>query len=82
MASGACRTKYLFPNVPGMGHSSGAYLLGVRFPDLLQKLGLNLKLLWRDPHYSLTTANDAWLLASPLSSGCSCNGAAVSGALL
>lgn len=55
MIGGACRTEYPFPKVPGLGHSSGAYLLGVMPPELLRKLGLDLPLVRRDPHYFLPT---------------------------
>jgi phytoene dehydrogenase-like protein len=55
VVGGACRTEHPFPKVPGLAHSSGAYLLGVMPPELLQKLGLKLRLLRRDPHYFLPT---------------------------
>ncbi|KAF6257861.1 hypothetical protein COO60DRAFT_1522022, partial [Scenedesmus sp. NREL 46B-D3] len=29
IVGGACRTEYPFAKVPGLGHSTGAYLLGV-----------------------------------------------------
>ena len=57
MVGGACRTEYPFPRVPGLGHSSGAYLLGVFPPELLRKLGLELPLVRRDPHYFLPTTD-------------------------
>lgn len=36
VVGGACRTEYPFPKVPGLGHSTGAYLLGVMPPELVQ----------------------------------------------
>lgn len=36
MVGGACRTEYPFSKVPGLGHSTGAYLLGVMPPELIQ----------------------------------------------
>ena len=36
VVGGACRTEYPFPKVPGLGHSTGAYLLGVMPPELMQ----------------------------------------------
>lgn len=36
IVGGACRTEYPFPKVPGLGHSTGAYLLGVMPPELIQ----------------------------------------------
>src|SRR5436190_6621762 len=48
---GACRTEEPFARVPGLRHSTGAYLLGLMPPELIQKLGIELPLLRRDPHY-------------------------------
>lgn len=62
VVGGACRTEYPFPKVPGLGHSTGAYLLGVMPPELVQVLGLKLPLKRRDPHYFLPTTGDRYLL--------------------
>lgn len=62
VVGGACRTEYPFPKVPGLGHSSGAYLLGVMPPELMRSLGLNVRTLKRDPHYFLPTTGDRYLL--------------------
>lgn len=59
---GACRTEYPFPRVPGLGHSTGAYLLGVMPPELIQVLGISLPLKRRDPHYFLPTTGKRYLL--------------------
>lgn len=59
---GACRTEYPFPNAPGVGQSTGAYLLGLMPPELIAKLGISLPLLLRDPHYFLPTTGDRHLL--------------------
>ena len=52
---GATRTERPFPKVPGLGHSTGSYLLGLMPPELVEKLGVTLPTLRRDPHYFLPT---------------------------
>jgi len=59
---GACKTEYPFPKAPGLGQSTGAYLLGVMPPELLTKLGISLPLKVRDPHYFLPTTDGRYLL--------------------
>ena len=59
---GACKTEYPFAAAPGLGTSTGAYLLGVMPPELIKLLGLRLPLLRRDPHYFLPTTDDKYLL--------------------
>ena len=59
---GACKTEYPFAAAPGLGTSTGAYLLGVMPPELIKLLGLRLPLLRRDPHYFLPTTDDRYLL--------------------
>ena len=59
---GACRTEYPFAAAPKLGASTGAYLLGPMPPELLESLGLNLKLLRRDPYYFLPTRGKRSLL--------------------
>lgn len=59
---GAARTEYPFKKAPELGHSTGAYLLGVMPPELIAELGLNIKLVRRDPHYFLPTLEDKYLL--------------------
>src|SRR5258708_6030758 len=58
----AAKTEYPFPKAPGLGISSGAYLLGLAPPELLAELGLTLPLIRRDPHYFLPTTGDRFLL--------------------
>jgi phytoene dehydrogenase-like protein len=56
VAGGACRTEHPFPKVPGLGQSTGAYLLGVMPPELFRLLGLEdagVRPIRRDPHYFL-----------------------------
>jgi phytoene dehydrogenase-like protein len=59
---GATRTEYPFARAPGLGASSGAYLLGVMPPELLRTLGLRLPLRRRDPHYFLPTTDRRYVL--------------------
>src|SRR5688572_14478593 len=53
VVGGAARTEHPFQAVPGLGQSTGAYLLGLMPPELIATLGLDLPLLRRDPHYAL-----------------------------
>ncbi|KAK9820319.1 hypothetical protein WJX72_008932 [[Myrmecia] bisecta] len=62
MVGGACKTEYPFSKVPGLGTSTGAYLLGVMPPELISVLGLNIPLRRRDPHYFLPTTGSKYLL--------------------
>lgn len=62
VVGGACRTEYPFAKAPGLGQSTGAYLLGVMPPELLRKLDVTVPLIRRDPHYFLPTTGDAHLL--------------------
>jgi phytoene dehydrogenase-like protein len=59
---GAAKTERPFQKAPGLGTSTGAYLLGVMPPELIAKLGLKLTLLRRDPHYFLPTTGKRYLL--------------------
>lgn len=59
---GAVRTEFPYARVPGLGQSTGAYLLGVMPPELVAKLGLSVKLLRRNPHYFLPTLDSGYLL--------------------
>jgi phytoene dehydrogenase-like protein len=62
MVGGAVKTEFPFPKAPQLGTSTGAYLLGLMQPELLQKLGLDLPLRRRDPHYFLPTTGQKYLL--------------------
>lgn len=59
---GACRTEKPFKTAPNLGTSTGAYLLGLMPPELLQKLNINLPTIRRDPHYFLPTTDNKYLL--------------------
>ncbi|HYP97028.1 MAG TPA: NAD(P)/FAD-dependent oxidoreductase [Polyangiaceae bacterium] len=59
---GATRTEYPFAQAPDLPHSTGAYLLGLMPPELLQKLELELPVLRRDPHYFLPRQQQGYLL--------------------
>lgn len=58
---GACRTEYPFSKVPGLGSSTGAYLLGLFPPELLQ-VGLPILLRQRSSLENCTTAEAGLLL--------------------
>ncbi|MCA2215187.1 phytoene desaturase family protein [Jidongwangia harbinensis] len=55
---GATRTERPFAKVPGLGQSTGSYLLGLMPPELLRTLDLDIPVLRRDPHYFLPTPGD------------------------
>jgi phytoene dehydrogenase-like protein len=59
---GACKTEKPFVHAPDLAASTGAYLLGLMPPELIAKLGLDLPILRRDPHYFLPTTGDKYLL--------------------
>ncbi len=59
---GAVRTERPFTKVPQLATSTGAYLLGLMPPELPQKLGIDLPLVRRDPHYFLPTTGNRYLL--------------------
>ena len=59
---GATRTEFPFARAPELPHSTGAYLLGLMPPELLQKLGLEIPVLRRDPHYFLPRESEGYLL--------------------
>jgi phytoene dehydrogenase-like protein len=52
---GATRTERPFAEAPGLGQSTGSYLLGLMPPELLRTLDLDIPVLRRDPHYFLPT---------------------------
>ncbi|GLY94671.1 NAD(P)/FAD-dependent oxidoreductase [Actinoplanes sp. NBRC 103695] len=56
---GATRTEHPFPRVPGLGQSTGSYLLGLMPPELLRILDVDIPVLRRDPHYFLPTPGPA-----------------------
>ena len=56
---GAARTERPFAKVPGLGQSTGSYLLGLMPPELLRTLDVDIPVLRRDPHYFLPTPGPA-----------------------
>src|SRR5690606_1038925 len=62
VGGGAVRTERPFAKAPELSTSTGAYLLGLMQPDLLERLELRLPLLRRDPHYFLPTTDGRYLL--------------------
>lgn len=62
VVGGAVRTEHVFPKAPGLATSTGAYLLGLMQPELLERLQIDLPLLRRDPHYFLPTTDGRYLL--------------------
>lgn len=62
VVGGAARTERPFARAPGLSISTGAYLLGLMPPELLQILGVELPLIRRDPHYFLPTTDGRYLL--------------------
>lgn len=61
---GACKTEKPFEKAPNLRQSTGAYLLGLVPPEIIEILDLDIKYLRRDPHYFLPTTRDAYLLFS------------------
>jgi phytoene dehydrogenase-like protein len=59
---GACKTETPFARAPTLATSTGAYLLGLMPPELMSKLGLELPIVRRDPHYFLPTTGKRYLL--------------------
>jgi len=62
VVGGAVRTERPFAKAPNLPTSTGAYLLGLMPPELLQALGIELPLIRRDPHYFLPTTGDRYLM--------------------
>lgn len=62
IVGGACRTEHPFAKAPALAASTGAYLLGLMPPELIQTLQLDLPLVRRDPHYFLPTHDGRALL--------------------
>src|SRR3954463_1738321 len=62
VVGGAAKTERPFARAPGLSTSTGAYLLGLMPPELIQKLGVDIPVLRRDPHYFLPTTGKRYLL--------------------
>src|SRR5690349_19965537 len=56
---GATRTERPFKAAPGLGQSTGSYLLGLTPPELLATLDVDIPALRRDPLYFLPTPGPA-----------------------
>jgi phytoene dehydrogenase-like protein len=59
---GCVRTEHPFSKVPGMGASTGAYLLGLMPPELMQKLGIEIPYVPRDPYSFVPNTKTGYLL--------------------
>ena len=59
---GAVRTERPFKKAPDLGISTGAYLLGLMPPELLRRLGIDIPMRRRDPHYFLPTTDNRYLM--------------------
>jgi phytoene dehydrogenase-like protein len=59
---GAAKTEKPFAKAPDLATSTGAYLLGLMPPELIAKMGVDIPLLRRDPHYFLPTTDRRYLL--------------------
>ena len=62
IVGGAARSERPFRNAPGLTASTGAYLLGLLQPELLQITGVDLPLKRRDPYYFLPRRDRGYLL--------------------
>ncbi len=62
LIGGATRTEQPFTKAPDLRVSSGAYLLGVMPPEIMETLGAKITTLRRDPHYFLPTLDGRYLL--------------------
>lgn len=62
VVGGACRTEFPFAKAPGLGASTGAYLLGLMPPELLEDLDVVVPRMRRDPHYFMPTHDGRSLL--------------------
>ena len=59
---GAARSERPFRNAPNLTATTGAYLLGLMPPELLQITGVDLPLKRRDPYYFLPRRDGGYLL--------------------
>src|SRR5262249_2633855 len=62
MVGGAAKTERPFTKVPGLATSTGAYLLGLMPPELMARLGVEIPVIRRDPHYFLPTTDNRYLV--------------------
>ncbi|MGZ3408137.1 MAG: phytoene desaturase family protein, partial [Polyangia bacterium] len=59
---GAVRTERPFKKAPGLATSTGAYLLGLMPPEIMEATGVKIPVMRRDPHYFLPTTEKRYLL--------------------
>ncbi|MBI2712589.1 MAG: NAD(P)/FAD-dependent oxidoreductase [Bdellovibrio sp.] len=59
---GAVRTERPFPKAPNLATSTGAYLLGVMPPEVIERTGAKIRLIRRNPHYFLPTTDHRYIL--------------------
>lgn len=62
VVGGAVRTETPFVKAPNSRASTGAYLLGLMPPELIETLGVTIPVRRRDPHYFLPTTDGRYLL--------------------
>lgn len=62
VVGGAVRTEKPFAKAPNLAQSTGAYLLGLMPPELIQKLGVDIPVKRRDPHYFVPTTGNRYLM--------------------
>src|SRR5262249_30064215 len=62
VVGGAARTERPFKRAPGLATSTGAYLLGLMPPEIMQATGVQIPTLRRDPYYFLPTTEKRYLL--------------------
>ncbi len=62
VVGGAARTERPFARAPRLGASTGAYLLGLMPPELIDLLDITIPTVRRDPHYFLPSLDDGYLL--------------------
>jgi len=58
VVGGCVKTEYPFEKAPNLAASTGAYLLGLMPPELMQKLGIKIPYIRRDPYYFLPTTQE------------------------
>jgi phytoene dehydrogenase-like protein len=62
MVGGAVKTEFPFTKAPGLGVSSGAYLLGPMPPEIITLMGADITTIRRDPHYFLPMKDGRYLM--------------------
>lgn len=62
VVGGACRTEFPFAGAPGLATSTGAYLLGLIPPEILEALDVVIPRMRRDPHYFMPAHDGRTLL--------------------